>query len=377
MRTYLVRLNLDIKEKNIRNALRFRVASLTIKSLSKPSNKIVVLAHRGRPKKFDKSLSLKPFASLLSKSTSKKVLFISKIADAKQKIDEARGGSVFLLENLRFEKGERENSEKFARVLAELGDEYINNDFATSHRSSPSTIGITKFIPSKNGEIIKNEIKALEKAAKKPARPLVLIMGGAKIEDKAGTIKELLPKTSKVLLGGGVANTFLAASGVDVRKSLYEPEMVRSAKALLKSKKIIYPVDFSVKGNAILDIGPETIKRYTGIIKSARTIIWAGPMGKFEDKEFRRGNDAIGRAVLRNKKAKIIIGGADTLSSLPIRIKSQKQGNILFSTGGSAMLQFLAGKKMPAIAAIELGEPRQRREAANKSDKRQATRDKK
>ena len=141
--------------------------------------------------------------------------------------------------------------------------------------------------------------------------------------------------------------------------------MVRSAKALLKSKKIIYPVDFSVKGNAILDIGPETIKRYTGIIKSARTIIWAGPMGKFEDKEFRRGNDAIGRAVLRNKKAKIIIGGADTLSSLPIRIKSQKQGNILFSTGGSAMLQFLAGKRMPAI------------EAANKSDKRQATRDKK
>ena len=353
MRTYLVRLNLDIKEKNIRNALRFKAASLSIKALSRPNNKVVVLAHRGRPTKFDKPLSLRPFASLLSKSTGKKVVFIDRVAGAKKKIDGARGGSVFLLENLRFEKGERENSEKFARTLAALGDEYIMNDFATSHRSSPSTTGITKYIPSRNGEIVRNEIEALEKATKKPARPLVLIIGGAKIEDKAGTIKRLLPKTNYVLLGGGVGNTFLAASGVDVKKSLYEKGMVKSAKSLLRSRKIVYPVDFAVKGNAILDIGPETIKRYAKIIKSARTIIWAGPMGKFEDKEFRNGNDEIGKAVLRNKKAKIIIGGVDTLSSLPVRIKSQKQGNILFSTGGSAMLQFLAGKKMPAIEAAK------------------------
>lgn len=351
MQIYLVRLNLDIKEKDIAKSFRFNVAAEEIKSLSNQNNKIVVLAHRGRPNGFDKKLSLKSFAPLLSKSTGKKITFLRKLSDAKKIIEKAPGGSVFLLENLRFEKGERNNSAEFAKKLADLGNKYINNDFATSHRSSASLTTITKYISSKNGEVVINETRALTKAMRNPKKPLVLIMGGAKIEDKAGTIKKLLPKASAVLLGGGVANTFMAANGFDIKNSLYERGMVKEAKKLSKNKKIVLPIDLAIDGNAIFDIGPETAKKYTEIIKKAGTIIWAGPMGKIEDKNFRRGNDAIARAVLRNKKANVIIGGAETLYSLPIKIKKQKQGNVLFSTAGSAMLQFLAGREMPAIEA--------------------------
>ena len=262
MKTILVRINLDIKEKKITDTLRFKVAVDSIKSLSKGNNKVVILSHIDRPTSFNKALSLKPFAHLLSKAIGKKIIFIPKIDGAKEKIEKAPNGAVFLLENLRFWPGERKNSTRFAKKLANLGDVYINNDFATSHHKAASLVAITKYLPSREGDIVKNEVKALTKALKKPKQPFVLIIGGAKIKDKTSTIKKLLPKVDTVLLGGGVGNTFLKAAGANIRQSLHEPELVKKIKSLARHKKIKLPRDNVEEKRKLLDIGPETRKEY-------------------------------------------------------------------------------------------------------------------
>jgi len=351
-KTILVRINLDIEEKDFRKALRFQIAVPLIKSLSKGNNKVVILSHKGRPKSYDRRLSMEPFVGPLSKGIGKKIVFIEHLKGAKKEIKSAQGGTIFLLENLRFLSGEKQNSLLLAKRLASLGDEYINNDFATSHRKAASLVAITKFLPSKKGEIIQNEIKALARVIKNPKHHFVLIIGGAKIKTKASAIKSLLPRVDYVLLGGGVANTFLKARSVDIGKSLHEPEMVKKIRRLAKNKKIITPVDHIVERDAILDIGLETRKEYAKLISEAKTIIWAGPMGKLEVKKFAGGTRAIADAVLKNKKARIVIGGVETVYSLPIKTQKQNMGNVFLSTGGGAMLHFLVGKRLPAIAAI-------------------------
>ena len=353
MKTILVRINLDIEEKNFKKALRFQVAATLIKSLSKKNNKVVILSHKGRPKGYEKSLSLKPLVGSLSKEIGKKIVFIENLKSAKKEIHSVPGGTVFLLENLRFLPGERQNSLIFAKRLASLGDEYINNDFATSHHKGASLVAITKFLPSKNGELIRNEVKALAKVIKKPKHPFVLVIGGAKIKTKASTIKSLLPHVDYVLLGGGVGNTFMRAKGTIVGKSLYEPRMIKKIRRLAKNEKIITPIDNIIEGGAMLDIGLKTRKEYAKIISEAKTIVWAGPMGQFEKKKFAGGTDAIARAILKNKKAHTVIGGAQTLDSLPIKVNNQYRGNVFFSTGGGAMLHFLAGKKLVALETIK------------------------
>jgi len=363
--TYLVRINLDIKEeKKAEETLRFKVASDVIKSLSKNNNKVVILSHMDRPTSFKKAFSLKRFTGLLSKATGRKIVFIPKIEGAKEIINNGPNGTVFLLENLRFWPGERKNSTRFAKKLADLGDVYINNDFATSHHKAASLVAITRYLPSREGEVVKNEVKVLTKALKNPKKPFVLVVGGAKIRDKTSTIRNLLPKVDAVLLGGGVGSTFLKASGVNIKRSLYEPELVKKIKRLAGHKKIRLPKDHIEEKNKFLDIGPETRKEYAKIIGSAKTIVWGGPLGKIEERKFAGGNNAIAKAVLRNKRAHIVIGGAQTVYSLPIEVKKQHKGNVFFSTAGGAMLYFLAGKKLPALAAIKKSERR------NKKNKR-------
>ncbi|OGY43872.1 MAG: phosphoglycerate kinase [Candidatus Buchananbacteria bacterium RIFCSPHIGHO2_01_FULL_40_35] len=353
MITYLVRINLDIKEKNVTDALRFKVATDSIKSISTKNNKIVILSHRGRPTKIDKNLSLKPFAVLLSKSVGRKIVFIPNIERAKTTIEKAPTGTIFMLENIRFNKGEAKNSQRFAKILAELGDVYINNDFATSHHESASLVAITKYIPSRQGKIIKDEVRVLTKVLKNSKKPFVLIIGGAKVRDKASTIEKLLPKVDAVLLGGGVGNTFLKAAGLDIKKSLYEPNFIKEVKKFAMSKKIKLPIDITEERDAILDIGPDTRKEYSEIISRAKTIVWAGPMGKFEDKRFAKGNEVVAKAVLKNKKAHIVIGGVETIASLPVKVTKQHSRNVFFSTGGGAMLHFLSGKKLPALVTTK------------------------
>jgi len=304
---------------------------------------------------------MRPFARALSREAGKKVVFIPDIKTAKKKIRDAPGGTIFMLENLRFLHGERQNSLALGKKLASLGDEYINNDFATSHRKEASLFAITKFLPSTQGELLENEIKTISRVTKKPKHPYVLIIGGVKIKTKASTIKSLLPHVDTVLLGGGVGNTFMKARGIDIGKSLYEPRMVKKIKKLAKNKKVIIAMDYASEHGAMLDIGPKTRREYAKIIAKARTIVWAGPMGKFEVKKFRGGTMAVANAVLKNKKAHTIIGGVETVYSLPIKTDKQNIGNIFLSTGGGAMLSFLVGKKLPALEALRKSKKNRKR----------------
>ncbi len=365
MPTYLLRLNLDIKERNFKDQLRFKLAAQSIKSLSKRNNKVVILSHLGRPKGTDKSLSLKRFAPALGIASGKRVEFIShfNFQKIKKEVSAAPGGSVFLLENLRFLPGEKKNSKTLAKQLASLGDRYINNDFADSHRADASISAITNFLPSKSGPILKKEIQALKKIRSNPQHPFVLIIGGAKMADKITLMRYLLPKVDYVLVGGGPANNFLKLNNVNIGSSINEPRLIQTTKLLARSKKVIIPIDWKKDGNKILDIGPETVKLYSKIISDARTIIWNGPMGYFENKKFALGTEKVAKAILKNKKARIVIGGAETTAAI-IRVKSLpahayrqvggRQARVFVSTGGGAMLEFLAGKKLPGIEALDL-----------------------
>lgn len=356
METILTRINLDIEEDDFWNTLRFHVATALVRSLSSKSNKVVILSHRGRPKGYQKQLSLAPFATVLQQKVRKEVRFLKhhdfeKIREA---ISSAQGGSIFLLENLRFLPGEQKNSKSLGRKLAGLGNRFINNDFATAHHPAASFIAITEFIPSYAGELLKSEIHALTSVRERPRHPFVLIIGGAKVKDKVGVIDHLLPKTDYILLGGGAANMIAKARGESIARSLYEPAMRDASKRLAKHKKIISPLDHVWGRDAILDIGEKTQAYYADIISRARTIAWAGPMGRFEERKFAKGTRAVAKAIFSNKQAQAVIGGAETVYSLPIRATKQQYGNVFLSTGGGAMLHFLAGKKLPALEVLQL-----------------------
>ncbi len=356
MTTYLLRLNLDIKEKNFKDQLRFKLAASSIRSLSKSTNKIVILSHLGRPKGVDKSLSLKRFAPALSTASRRKVKFVSHFNFQKinKEITTAPGGSIFLLENLRFLPGERKNSKTLGRDLARLGNYYINNDFANSHRAHSSISAITEFLPARAGSILKKEIQTLTKVRNKHQHPFVLIIGGSKMTDKIALIKYLLPKADYVLVGGGPANNFLKLNKVNIGSSINELKLIQTTKLLMRSKRVVIPIDWKKEGDKILDIGPETIKLYSKIISPARTIIWSGPMGYFENKKFALGSERIAKAIFKNKKARTVIGGVETVAALPLKINKQQYGKVFISTGGGAMLEFLAGRKLPGIKALDL-----------------------
>ncbi|MBI2594886.1 MAG: phosphoglycerate kinase [Candidatus Colwellbacteria bacterium] len=372
MPTYLLRLNLDIKERNFKDQLRFKLAAASVKSLSKKNNKVVILSHLGRPQAKNLShsaLTLKPFARALSQVAGKKIKFIShfNFPKIKDEIDRASGGSIFLLENLRFLPGENKNSPILAKQLAGLGNRYINDDFANSHRAHTSMNAITKFLPSSAGPLVKEEIRALQTIRSKSSRPFVLVIGGAKMADKIVLMKYLLPKVDYILVGGGPANNFLELKRVDIGSSIHEPKLTRTTRLLARNKKLIIPVDWKKERNKILDIGPETVKIYSKIIADAKTIIWNGPMGYFEDEKFAVGTEKIAKAILKNRRARIVIGGAETIASLQattrinadlsarISADSDRRKSALFlSTGGGAMLAFLAGKKLPGIKTLHL-----------------------
>jgi len=359
----------DLKKQKI--PLRIKSVLPTIKFLIKKRAKVVILSHRGRPEKVSSikyqvsNHTLKPFVKIISKILKNPVHFIDfdkktnfvKTEDV-QKIRASINGSIFILENLRFLPGEDKNDANLAKRLAGLGTFYVNDAFAFSHRKDASMVAITKFLPSYAGLLLEKEIKNLSRIMKNPKKLLVIILGGAKVSDKIGVIKNFLKEVkgqkSKIncfLTGGGVANTFFAAQGLPVGKSLYEKEMIPAARQLLKSRKIILPIDSAIQGKKILDIGPKTIKRYVEIIKKARTIVWNGPMGYIESPKFARGSKAISQAILKSQ-AFSVIGGGETTSLLKSKTYNLKP-NIFVSTGGGAMLEYLAGKKLPGLEALK------------------------
>lgn len=346
-----------------------RITSIlpAINFLTEKGAKVVILSHRGRPdlKAYNLKLetyTLKPFAAILSKLLKKSVNFInfatnlecttSQVVQLRKKVESAPNGNIFLLENLRFNAGEDKNDKKFAQKLASLGDFYVNEAFAFCHRPTASIIGIPKLLPSYAGFSLENEIKNLLAVMKAPKKSFVVVLGGIKIADKIGLIENFKNKADKFLIGGGIANTFLSARGDQIGKSLYEKEKIPFAKKLLKSPKIVLPVDVIVKNGSILDIGVKTRKNYAEAIKKAKNIIWNGPMGYIEDKEFRKGSEAVLRAIL-SSKAFSVIGGGETTSIIHNSLFKIHNSRMFISTGGGAMLEFLAGRKLPGIEALK------------------------
>jgi phosphoglycerate kinase len=335
---------------------RMQAVIPTIKFLLKTSGKIVIVSHRGRPEGFDKKLSLKKDAGQLSKMLGgKKVMFVDnfKFAEIKEQVAAAPKGSIFLLDNLRFSKGEEANSPELAKELASLADVYVNDAFAVSHRANASISAITKFLPHYAGLELEKEIASLSKAMLKPARPLVLVLGGAKASDKLGVINYFQKKADWFLLGGGPGNTILEMKGMDIKKSVKDsdPESLKTLKPLTTSKKVILPIDFVWGKDSILDLGPQTAKEFIKKIENAGTIIWSGPLGLIEKKQYTKCSIAVAQAIGRNKKAFSVSGGGETVMFLK-QYKLDKKFSFI-STGGGAMIDFLAGKKLPGIEALK------------------------
>lgn len=349
---------------NAQDDWRMRSDVLTIRMLLGTAEKIVILSHRGRPavrmvrgmpRGADaRRYSLRRDAARLAKLIRKPVRFIGHFdfSRIKKEIAASPKGSVFLLENVRFLPGETVNARATGKLLAGLGDYYVNDAFAVDHRTSASLVAITKFIPGYAGLNLESEIKALSRVMRHPRKPLLVILGGGKASDKLGVIANLKKSASTFLVGGAAANTMLFVAGVRVGGSLYEKHasIQKALKPLLRDQRLMLPIDWEVSRNAIFDIGPATRKMFVREIMAARTIVWSGPMGKFEDPRFAEGSRAVARAIHRNKKAFSIVGGGETVMFL--KRYGLERGFSFVSTGGGAMLDFLAGEKLPGIQAL-------------------------
>lgn len=356
---------------------RIRSTLPTINRVVDEGAKIILCSHLGRPKgKFDPKFSLAPVAKRLSRLLGKEVLFAPDcIGPAAEKlVAKMNPGDVLLLENLRFHPGEEKNDEAFSKALASLGDVFINDAFGAAHRAHASTVGITKFIKaSAAGALLKKEIEYLEGAVENPVRPFVAILGGAKVSGKIGVIENLGKRVDKVIIGGGMAFTFLKAKGLEIGNSLVENDMLDFARgiedhALSRGVKFYLPVDCVVaasrepgaetkivpvqeipKGWYGLDIGPASVKLFSEALQDAKTILWNGPMGMFEIDAFARGTLSVAHAVA-NAYALTIVGGGET--SMAIHRAGESDSISFISTGGGAALELLEGKQLPGLAAL-------------------------
>lgn len=348
--TALLRLDFNTKDD-----WRMKAVLPTIKLLLRRLDKIVIVSHRGRPNGAEKKFSLRSDARMLSRLLKRKVVFIPhfRFGEMRNEISAAPRGSIFLLENLRFEKGEEKNDPHFARQLASLADFYVNDAFAVSHRANASVAAITKYLPSFAGLELQNEIESLSQAMVRPRRPLVLVLGGAKAADKLGVITYFKNKANTFLLGGGPANTILSLRGMDVKDSIRDtdPKSLKTLRLVAKYKNIVLPKDFAWHGTAIWDLGSASIKDFSMIIKEAGTILWSGPLGMFEESKYAKGSIAIARAITKNRRAFCVAGGGETVMFLKKYHFDRKFSFV--STGGGAMVDFLAGKKLPGIEALK------------------------
>jgi phosphoglycerate kinase len=366
-------LNVPVHNGVVTSDARIRAALPTLRLALEKGARVVLLSHLGRPQegKFDPEFSLAPVAAKLSELLGKPVALV---ADWLGGVSVA-AGSVVLCENVRFNKGEKKDAEALARQMAALCDVFVMDAFGTAHRAEASTHGVAKFAPlACAGPLLVAELEALERALAKPARPLVAIVAGSKVSTKLTILESLLTKVDKLIVGGGIANTFLAATGVRVGKSLYEKDMLEIASKLLQQARargaeIPLPVDvvvareFAATAHAdvrpvdqvgddemILDIGPDTAEQFGELLKSAGTIIWNGPVGVFEYDQFGEGTRAIAQAIARSK-AFSLAGGGDTLAA--IEKYGVGDGISYISTGGGAFLEFVEGKTLPAVAVLE------------------------
>lgn len=362
---------------NISDDTRIRASLETIKYLLEQKAAVILMAHLGRPKgQVNPKYSLAPVAKHLGKLLSKKILFAADCVgpEAKAAAKKLKAGHVLLLENLRFHKEEEKNDMEFAEQLASLADLYVNDGFGVSHRAHASVEGVTHFLPAAAGFLLEKEIEYVGRAVTEPLHPFAAIIGGAKVSDKIGVINNLLDKVDTLLIGGGMANTFLAAQGCAMGKSLVEEDKIELAKELLaKAKKnkvnLLLPTDlvmaeaFATDAKHVtedikhlnqeymaLDIGAETAKAYAAALADAKMIVWNGPMGVFEMDAFCKGTEAVAKAVARSR-AVSIVGGGDSVAAIEKLGLAKRISHI--STGGGASLEYLEGKVLPGVAALD------------------------
>jgi len=379
----LVRCDFNVpldEEGNITDDRRIKSSLPTINYLLDKGAAVILMSHLGRPKgKPQLKYSLKPVAERLSLLLNKKVIFedCDMVVDDGVKASAAKlnPGDVMLLQNTRFREEETKNSGTFAKDLSSLGEIFVNDAFGTAHRAHSSNVGMCEYLPSAVGFLVEKEIRTMGDALKEPKRPFTAILGGAKVSDKIAVIENLLNIADNILIGGGMAYTFLKAEGYSIGKSLLEEDKVDLAKELMeKSKtkgvKLILPVDTVVgkefKNNTEfittssdsippdymgLDIGEKTIEVFKNVINSSKTIIWNGPLGVFEMDNFAKGTNAIAEAIAKNKDAVSIIGGGDSAAAVEKIGLADKITHV--STGGGASLEFLEGKVLPGIEAVD------------------------
>lgn len=346
--------SLPIKDDQIRDDFRLKAILPTINFLLNHQAKVILASHLGRPKgKVEAELSLRPIYLHLASLLRKPIKFVKEVVGEKvlKQVNELENGEIIGLENLRFESGEDKNSRTFARQLASLADLYVNDAFSVDHRAAASVEAITEFLPSYAGLRLEQEIKMLGSLLKNPHRPFIVVLGGAKIDDKLPVIKHLLHIADKILIGGGVANNFLLAQGQEVKQSLVDPSYLSVATQLFKQArgKLILPVDFVWQSEQILDIGPKSVDLFKGVLKSAGSILWSGPLGKTEVKPFDQASIEIARAIIASR-ATSIVGGGNTVDF--IRGQDLTNRFSFVSTGGGALLEFLAGADLPGIKAL-------------------------
>jgi len=379
----LVRVDFNVpldKNQNITNHIRIRASLPTIKKIINDGGKTILMSHLGRPKGERKpEFSLKPAAVSLGKMLGKDVLFADDCIgeSVSNKVNSMKQGDVLLLENVRFHKGETQNDPEFAKQLAQYGDVYINDAFGSAHRAHASTEGVTKFISTcAAGYLMEKELDYLGSALAHPERPYCAILGGAKISGKIDVINNLMDKVDTLIVGGGMSFTFLKAQGKEIGKSLLEEEKLEMAKDILEkikisNAKLLLPVDFVVAeefsndspfetvsveniptSKMGLDIGPETIKLFSSELLKSKTIVWNGPMGVFEMDNFAKGTIAIANSLAKATEsgAITVVGGGDSAAAISKAGLEDKVSHV--STGGGASLEFLEGKILPGVAAL-------------------------
>lgn len=369
--------NVPMKDGQILDFTRIEEALPTIRYLIEQRSKIILVTHLGRPKgRVDSKYSVQPFVQHLRSLLFKEVFFASDCGgeESKKIASKMEPGQVLLLENVRFYPEEEKNDPDFARALAELADVYVDDAFGNAHRKHASTVQVAEYLPAVAGFLMEKEIKALEEATKAPEKPFTLILGGAKVEDKIPVVKNVIDKVDYILVGGVMANTFLKAQGYNLGKTLVEDESLDIAKSILKESaeqgvEVVLPIDmvvadqFSAFAQAqtvsiqeiprewmALDIGPATIQAYVQIIRESKTVVWNGPLGVYELDKFAVGTIQIAKA-LADTETKAFIGGGDVVAAVEKAGVTEKMYHI--STGGGASLEFLAGKKLPGIAALQ------------------------
>jgi phosphoglycerate kinase len=365
-------LNVPLKDGRVEDETRIRAAAPTLKELAARGAKVIVVSHLGRPSGApDPELSLKPVAARLAAALGGEVVFAEDCMGepARRAVDGLRDGQVALLENVRFHPEEERNDPRFARELASLAEIYCNDAFAASHRAHASVVGVARYLPAYAGDLMLAELMALHQALDEPRRPLVAIVGGAKVSTKAGVLRNLLPRVDALVVCGAMANTFFAARGIEMGASLVEPEAFEEAGAVERAAgaKLVLPADAVVArkmetsqqtrtvaidrvepGWMVLDVGPATRELYAGRVRGAGTVVWNGPPGVFEIPEFAAGTRALGEAIA-SSGAYSLVGGGDTAAAV------EKLGLGPFShvsTGGGATLEYMEGKELPGVAVL-------------------------